>query len=173
MGFASILTERLFAPFASRLARAGVSPTMQALLGAVAGFAAAAGVATQHFPVGLAFLIVSRLVFLVATAEQSSAARFSAVLAWIALASMPFAFALAEPDRAIAASFQLFGFLAVAASSYADEETPWSGPFSVAALIGLIVACIVPAWFSLECYAIGILGFVTCGAIVAGGERSL
>jgi len=94
------------------------------------------------------------------------------VLSLTAGAGVAFAFALAEPDRALAAMFLMFGLVARTAS-----DTGAASPI-VTGLIGkteffvaFAVACLFPQWFSIVAYLVGILCFVSAGsrlAIAAG-----
>jgi phosphatidylglycerophosphate synthase len=91
------------------------------------------------------------------------------VLSLTAGAGIAFAFALAQPDRALAAMFLMLGLVARAAASGAP-----SGGVPTAGLIGktelftaFALACLFPDWFSIIAYAVGILSFVMAGSRVA------
>lgn len=115
--------------------------------------AALPAIATGHGWIGLAFFLAGRaLAFLGAR---------SLALDLIALAGMPFAFALADPPRAVAASFLMFGFVAVAASRRLD----WTEEAVCTA--GLAAACLMPSWFSLIAYGTGVACFALAGLRIA------
>src|SRR6202008_1991431 len=99
-------------------------------------------------------ILASRAVALVG---RTDAPALAAKLAAIFLASLPFAFALADPTRALSALFALFGLAALAGGSRID-----AGRELICTLL-LAIACAVPSWFSLIAYGLGILSFIAVG----------
>jgi phosphatidylglycerophosphate synthase len=100
------------------------------------------------------------------------------VLSLVVSAGVPFAFALAEPDRALAAMFLLFGLVVRAGSAVAvkasgtgivdaalDQTRMLVGKSEL--FIAFALACIFPLWFSIIAYIVGILCFVAAGSRVA------
>lgn len=123
----------------------------------IAGFAvtlaALPAVALGHGWIGLGLLLAGRALAVLGGP--------SLALDLITLAGLPFAFALADPARAVAASFLMFGFVAVAASRRLDriEEAVCTA--------GLALACLVPSWFSLIAYGLGVACFAVAGLRLA------
>src|ERR1700679_1587146 len=68
----------------------------------------------------------------------------------IALGRFWIGFALADPSRALASCFALFGFVAFVSVRSVDALV------EVICAILFAVACTVPGWFSLIAYALGI-----------------
>jgi len=88
------------------------------------------------------------------------------VLSVIAAAGLAFAFALAEPDRALAAMFLMLGLVARTAA-LSEPQAGWSVVGKTELFIAFALACLFPAWFSILAYAVGILCFVAAGTRVA------
>ena len=88
------------------------------------------------------------------------------VLSLIAAAGIAFAFALAEPDRALAAMFLMLGLVARTA---ALTGAPTAGLLvgKTELFLAFAVACVFPAWFSIVAYLVGIACFVAAGSRVA------
>jgi hypothetical protein len=140
----------------ARLAARGVSATMLAVGGFVIGLIALPLIAKGHFWIGLGFMLLGRCIALLGAEDDLARA-----LSLIAFAGIPFAFALADPARAVAASFLLFGFVAVAAVRRLEAVEQF------AAAIALALACLMPPWFSLIAYGLGIVCFAVAGMRLA------
>ena len=96
----------------------------------------------------------------------------SAGMIAIAGAGLAFAFALAEPDRALAAMFLMFGLVArTAADAIAPTDTGLIGKIEL--FVAFAVACLFPRWFSIVAYAFGILCFVAAGSRVASAAQRI
>ena len=78
----------------------------------------------------------------------------------------PFGFALADPSRALAAMFLTFALavLAVLGRGHVSAVT-WL------VAVALLLSCILPDYFSLLSYLIGVAVFVSAGQGVARGLR--
>jgi len=79
-------------------------------------------------------------------------------LAWagpILMLLPPFGFALADPSRALAAMFLMLGF---AVWAIAGQARP--GWFILLSTLGYALALLLPSYFSLLSYLIGIAAFV-------------
>lgn len=139
-----------------RLAARGVGATMLAVGGFVIGLIALPLIAKGHFWIGLGFILLGRGIALLGAEDDLARA-----LALIAFASLPFAFALADPGRAVAACFLLFGFVAVAAVRRLEAMEQ-----AIAAL-AFALACLVPTWFSPIAYALGVVCFAWAGMRLA------
>jgi hypothetical protein len=95
----------------------------------------------------------------------------SAMLGPIALAAMPFGFALGDPSRALAALFLMLGILVSVVSVSAVGENARAQMsvvlFAVISTLGIALACVMPGWFGPIAYGIGVLAFVQCGLLLA------
>jgi hypothetical protein len=166
---------------AARLERSGVSAAAMLGAGFVLGIGACAGLALHANFVALGMFVASRLLLLLVSraAHRSSAvASLYTVLARIALAFMPFGFALADASHALAASFAMLGMLAESIAIQATRMprataggnaslNVWGiDVFAVLASLALAVACVEPGWFGIAAYGIGILGFVAAGRAI-------
>lgn len=84
----------------------------------------------------------------------------------LGLMLLPFGFALADPSRALAAMFLTFALavLTVLGKAHVSAVT-----WLVAG--ALLLACLLPDYFSLLAYLIGVTAFVAVGQGVARGGR--
>ena len=99
-------------------------------------------------------------------------------------ASVPFAFALGQPDRALAAMFLMLGLVAGSAASTAEARVAEGAVGAAFGLGGSLIgeteillayalACVFADWFSIIAYVLGMLCFVMTGFRVASaGLRS-
>jgi phosphatidylglycerophosphate synthase len=179
--------RRLIDPVLDRvgqaLAAAGVSALAVTVTGLGLGFAAAVAIAQGAYLVGLLFIVLSRIADGLdgAVARSSQPTAFGgfadsmadfAFYAWI-----PFAFAVAAPERAMAAAFLLMSFIAsgVAFLNYAVLAARLGEPpsdhkaFVYAAgltegtetIALFILMALVPAWFEPLAWGFGVLCWVT------------
>jgi hypothetical protein len=159
---------------------------------------AAFGCIAAHRPIaGLGFIILNRLLAGIAKPlarvrnESFVAAYLGLLFEFLFRASLAFAFALADPTRALAAAFLMLSFTGSGTATLAfrtianelrrptngdgtngfHEDGAWGE--SVAAFTALAIACIVPTWFSVIAYALGVLGFVAMGIRVATAVEKL
>ncbi len=148
--------ERIAAPLnraSETIARLGIDSRAMAF---VVGLAAIPAIATRHYGLGL-------IVILIAQALGMWSRGSSMAPDVIALAGVPFAFALADPGRAVAATFLLFGFVAVCATSPGALE--WRA--RSVCVVAFAFACLFPQGFSIIAYLLGVACFVVAGARVA------
>ncbi|MEJ0025872.1 MAG: CDP-alcohol phosphatidyltransferase family protein [Rhizomicrobium sp.] len=92
------------------------------------------------------------------------------VLSVIAAAGIAFAFALAAPDRALAAMFLMLGLVArTAALAGTLAAAPWAPVLigKTELFVAFALACLLPDWFSIIAYLVGTLCFVAAGSRVA------
>ncbi|MEI9992120.1 MAG: CDP-alcohol phosphatidyltransferase family protein [Rhizomicrobium sp.] len=92
------------------------------------------------------------------------------VLSVIAAAGIAFAFALAEPDRALAAMFLMLGLVARTATLAGTfAVTPWAPSLigKTELFLAFALACLLPDRFSIIAYLVGTLCFVAAGSRVA------
>ena len=151
----------LDAPLARAAGRAralGLSAGRLLAAGLLIGLLALPAIALGRFWVGLALILASRAAALIG---RVNAPELAATLAAIFFASLPFAFALADPTRALAAAFALFGFVAFLSVRRVDRVA------ELVCTVLFAVACAVPGWFSLIAYALGIACFAAAGATLA------
>jgi hypothetical protein len=155
------LRRWLDAPLAHAAQQAGVlGVNAVALLvaGLTVGLAALPSIALGHYWLGLALILLSRIPALVGAAgARDLAARLSAIF----YASLPFAFALADPSRALAAAFALFGFVAFVSVKRIDALG------EIVCTLAFAAACAFASRFSLIAYALGIACFIVAGLCLA------
>lgn len=181
-----IALKRFFDPpldlAARRLAAFGLGADVLTVLGFVIGLGAIAAIAFGHAIAGLGLLLASRLCDGLAGAlarqegETALGAFLDAALDLIVLAGLPFAFALADPSRALAALFAMFGLAVSGVARLAAEL--FAARRGIAARIGTLtesslivlgfaLACLLPDRFSIVAYLVGVLCFVVAGTRVA------
>jgi hypothetical protein len=167
-GFVSfILYTR--ATTAARLNASGVGANMLILAGFLLAIAAVPLLATGHSGITLPVLLFGLLFAALGRTTASARARaLSATLDLIVFAGVPFGFALGDPARAVAASFALFGLIALgAASLIARADRTLAETDRVACIVAFALACAFPLWFSLVAYVLGISCFAAAGARIA------
>lgn len=143
---------------AARAAALGLSAVVLLTAGLLLGLAALPSIALGHPWLGLACIALSRALALIGAAgARDLAPRLSAIF-W---ASLPFAFALADPSRALAAAFALFGFVAFVSVKRIEAMEEIVGTLAFAA------ACVFANGFSLIAYALGIACFIVAGIRLA------
>lgn len=136
----------------------GVNAVALLVAGLTVGLAALPSIALGHYWLGLALILLSRIPALVGAAgARDLAARLSAIF----YASLPFAFALADPSRALAAAFALFGFVAFVSVKRIDALG------EIVCTLAFAAACAFASRFSLIAYALGIACFIVAGLCLA------
>jgi hypothetical protein len=162
------LLARLFGPALDAVGRRfGRGAAALALFAFVLGLAALPLIAFRHYWPALAVFVAGRIVSAVAArAADGNAA--GPVMDAVSFAALPFAFALADPSRALAAVFVMFALSAQSAAALrfgrgliADTEL----------LIAFAVPCVFPAQFPAVAYILGVLCFVSAGVQVAAPRR--
>ncbi len=163
------MRESLHGQFESSLARLRariVAGGMQPAALIVAAFAisliALPLIAREYYLVGFAVFLLGRAIDFFAAAGEAGQRRFT-VFNGIAYASVPFAFALADPTRGLAASFLLFGFVAVCCA----PARPTRDFDPVICLATFAIMCFSPTWFGVMAYGLGIACFVITGLRLA------
>lgn len=169
--------EEYLAPVAARLAtwriQADALTASAFILTAVAVF----DIAHQHFYFGLGFLTAARLVDALggAVARRAGPTAFGTslkrLLGAAATGAVPFAFALAEPERALAAMFLMLGLVVKAGAKIVQDAKPALSIGKSEFFLAFAAACLFPNWFSLIAYAVGILCFVLAGSRLAALSR--
>jgi len=150
--FESIRTQLV-----ARAAAGGVSPAALNIAAFAVSLLALPLIARDYYAAGFAVFLLGRLLAVLVMAETGTRQRM--VLDSIVYASVPFAFALADPTRALAACFLLFGFVAVC--SVSEPRVRLIDALICAAAFA--IACLVPSWFGVIAYGIGIACFVVTG----------
>jgi len=180
-------TSPLLAEPARRIAGFGLGAEALRAAGFVAGIAALPAIGRKAYLLGLALITLGRLLDLIGgavarlRAQVRSGPDLEHVVELVWTASVPFVFALAEPERALAAMFLMLGLVARAAVVGAEPAVkPPGAPSALewgAQLLGkseifgaYALACIFPSWFSTIAYALGVACFVMTGFRVAASE---
>jgi phosphatidylglycerophosphate synthase len=183
------LAEPVLAPIGATLARANVSANLLTVASFVAGLGAFAAIATHNYWWGLGLVAANRLSAGIdgplarLTAPTDLGAFLETAFDAIVASGIAFAFALADPTRALASAFLIFGFVA-SGSTYlafaaidARRNAAARGPQSIRYPAGLVenaevffalaLACALPSWFSVIAYVLGAFCFATAGMRIA------
>jgi phosphatidylglycerophosphate synthase len=166
--------------FGAALARLHIGANIVTILGFGCGLGAAAAIADERNDIGLGLFALNRLADFVDGAiarkrgPTALGAFLDASLDFIVYAAIPFGFALAYPQNALAAAFLLFGLMvstAPALAFRAFSQPPMRG-FSLCehseTFIAFALMCLAPRWmFSILAYIYGVL------CLVSGGVRIL
>ena len=180
--------EPLLTAPAARIAAFSIGADSITAAGFVLGIAALPDIGHRDYLIGLVFIALSRLFDIAdgAVARIKGPTAFGAYLAHVLdlvwTASIPFAFALGQPDRALAAMFLMIGLVARAAVLTADVRLKAGTLGTVLALGGDLVgkteiflafalACIFPDRFSIIAYLLGMACFVMTGFRVAAAAQ--
>lgn len=154
---------------AARLNVLGAGPIALIVTGFVAAMAAVPLLETGHSWIALAVLLLGLLLSALGrTGAPERSRALSATFDLVVFAGVPFGFALGDPSRAIAASFLLFGLIALgAASLIANANRTLAETDRTACVVAFALACAFPLWFSLVAYVLGISCFAAAGARIA------
>jgi phosphatidylglycerophosphate synthase len=167
---------------------AGLRADWVTLAGAFAAFAGLILIGRGLYLWGLGAIAANRLLdgldgaVARRTAHTDLGAYLDAVFDTLFFASVPFAFALADPSRAIAASFLIFGSMGAGASAwiymaFACRAGMVTMPVasvveSLLMVTGFAIACVFPVWFSIVAYGLGFVAFVTAGMRIAAAVNT-
>ena len=176
------------------LCRCGVSADALTWTGFVLGLGAAMAIATGHFLVGLALLLSSRLMDgldgAVARVTQPTdrGGFLDITLDFLFYASIPLAFALADPHaNALAAAVLLASFIGTGSSflafaivaekrqlqslAFPDKSFYFLGGLTVATetLIAFVAMCLWPQWFAPIAYGFAALCAITTALRIGWG----
>jgi phosphatidylglycerophosphate synthase len=180
------------------LVRAGLGADGVTVLGFAIGLFAAAAIATQHYLVGLALLLISRLfdgmdgIVARLTHPTDRGAFLDITLDFLFYASIPLAFAIAEPSRnALPAAVLLAAFIGTGSSFLAfailaerrqleSHQYPGKGFFYIGGLteatetlICFGLMCVWPEHFAWWAYGFAVLCALTIATRVIGGAKAL
>ena len=150
--FESIRTQ-----IVARTAASGVSPAALSIAAFAISLLALPLIAKGYYAIGFAVFLLGRLADVFTATEAGG--RTHVALDGIVYASVPFAFALADPTRALAACFLLFGFVAVCSVS----EVRARHIDVLICTMAFAIACFVPSSFGVIAYGLGIACFVVTG----------
>jgi hypothetical protein len=135
------------------------------------GLAALPAIALHYYFPGLALVLISRPFSGLAAAtgrQQDETPAYVSVFDAVVFAGIPFAFALADPYRALASVFVMFGLAAQLSSAIVYRQAfGLIGNFEI--LIAVAIACVFPDRFAIIAYVLGVLCFVAAGVRVAAG----
>jgi phosphatidylglycerophosphate synthase len=169
-------------PLADTLVRFGVAANALTIGGFAMGLIAAAFIANEAFLPGVIFLALNRTTdildgMVARRTRTSSVGMFlDTSLDLFVYAAIPFAFALAHQQDALAATFMLMALMVAAVPEMTVQAFLRNGAKQrVHALCGhsetfvaFILLCIAPRWmFSLLAYLFGVLYFVSAGVTIA------
>ena len=157
----------------SRLARQGIKPNTITLSGFLLGLVAMPLIAFHYYSLALVFILLNRFFDGLdgAIARQvgptDTGAYLDIVLDFVFYSSIPFAFALAQPQHAIFSALLIFSFIGTGSSFlafaiFAEKRginSEQQGKKSIYYLAGLaegfetvavlVLMCLIPAWFWL------------------------
>lgn len=170
---------------APRIAALGLGAHWLTLAAGVAAVAAMLTVSRSHFWIALGLILLNRLLdgldgAVARITRTTDRGAYLDALADVPLfAGVPFGFALATPERAVAGVFLLFGLTMYATASWAQgaKRGGTGQPFGMleALILTLVytLACVLPGWFSIGAYALGIAAFICAGLRVASAVNTL
>ncbi|HEV7821012.1 MAG TPA: CDP-alcohol phosphatidyltransferase family protein [Burkholderiales bacterium] len=167
-------------PLADGLARAGVPANALTIGGFAIGLVAAALIADEAFLLGVIFLALNRVADILdgmvarRTGMTPLGAFLDASLDLFVYAAIPFAFALAHQQDALAATFLLMGLMVAAVPAITMRARDGENQRARAlcghseTFVAFVLMCAAPRWmFSLLAYFYGALCFVSAGVTIA------
>ncbi len=180
---------------AGRAARLGLTADRVTVLGFGIGLAAIVAIAVKLYLVGLVLLLLNRL----ADGVDGCLARrngptdlggyLDIVLDFIIYAGLGFAFALAQPEQAVAAAFLIFSFMGTGSSFLAfaifaakrrlGERQGLKGFYYLGGLtegtetiLLFVFVCLLPGYFAEAAYVFGALCWLTTiGRVASAAQR--
>jgi hypothetical protein len=191
------LVDLPFAVVAGRIFRTPAGVTALTLSAFAAGLTAFGCIATHRPLAGLLFLLLNRVLagsgrsLAACTVSTDACAYLDLVLEFLGDASIPLAFALADPTHAVAAAFLLLGLASTNIARLAQDAIAAQRGFAsaergtksspvinrslerVAIFLAFALASLDPAWFSIIAYALGVLCFVLMGIRVGNAVERL
>jgi phosphatidylglycerophosphate synthase len=194
------VARRLVDPVLERSAavaqRAGLSANQVTLAGFGLGLGGLAAVAAQDYLLGLILLLANRLADGIdgtlarRTGPTDLGAYLDIVLDFIIYSGAAFAFAMAQPEHALAAAFLIFSFMGTGASflafaifaakrSLAPEQRGMKGFYYLGGItegtetiLLFVFVCLLPHYFAAAAYVFGSLCWLTTfGRIGAAVQR--
>jgi phosphatidylglycerophosphate synthase len=181
---------------AGRAARLHLTADEVTVLGFGVGLAAIAAIAAQLYLLGLALLLLNRL----ADGVDGCLARrngptdlggyLDIVLDFIVYAGLAFAFAVAQPENALAAAFLIFSFMGTGSSFLAfaifaakrglDERQGLKGFYYLGGItegtetiLLFVFVCLAPGYFAGAAYVFGALCWLTTAGRIGSAVQRL
>jgi phosphatidylglycerophosphate synthase len=191
------LIDPPLAGLASLVNALGIEANAITVAGFAVGVAALPLIATRHYAAGLVLMLLNRLLDGLDGAvarlagETDLGAYLDIVLDFLFYASVPLAFALADPSRALAAAFLIVSFVGTgttflafaifaAKRGYSTEEQGRKSFYYLGGLtegsetiLAFALAALLPDWFSVIAYVFGTMYFLTTGTRVAAAVEAL
>jgi phosphatidylglycerophosphate synthase len=179
------LIDAALADLGRRAAGMGLAADWLTAAASLAAIAAMLTISRDHTWIGLGLIILNRaldgLDGAVARASQVTdrGAYLDAIGDALLFAGVPFGFALAGPERAVAAVFLLFGMTVLGSASWTLAERRGAsletfGPTTGALMtLAYAFACLLPGWFSIVAYILGLAAFILTGRRVATAVNKL
>jgi phosphatidylglycerophosphate synthase len=184
--------RRLFAspldPLATSLSRIGFRATTVTLFGFMMGLSGVAFLVSEQYAAALFFLALNRLCdildgMLARVRGPTAIGGFlDSTLDVLVYAMIPFAFALARQQDALAATFLLLGFVVAAVPVLATRifslQHTWSDDFVLCGhtenFFVVVLLCLTERWtFTPLAYLYGSLCFLSCGISIISAMRKL
>ena len=184
--------RRLFAspldPLAVAMVRVGIRATTITLLGFMMGLCGVAFLVTEQYAAALFFLALNRICdildgMLARVKGPTAVGGFlDATLDVLIYAMIPFAFALARQQDALAATFLLVGFVVAAvpvlATRIYSPQRTWDGDFVLCGhtenFFLIVLLCVAERWlFTPLAYLYGALCFLSCGISILAALNKL
>ena len=175
-------------PLAVAMTRAGIRASTITLVGFMMGLGAIAFIITEQYAGALFFLALNRvcdiLDGMIARVKGPTAIGgfLDATLDLLIFAMIPFAFALASQQDALAATFLLLGFVVAAVPVLAvrifSPQRSWDDDFVLCGhtenFVIVVLLCIAERWtFTPLAYFYGSLCFLSCGISIVSAMAKL
>jgi phosphatidylglycerophosphate synthase len=178
--------DRPLADAAGWVAPLGIRANWVTIAGGAVAFVAMLLVSRGHGWIAVGFVLLNRVLdgldgpLARATGGATQrGAYLDAVFDTLFFASLPFGFALAEPEKAVAAVFLLLGLIVLGAASWTmvEKRGAQGEPLGMAeALVVTVIyvaVCAFPGWFSIAAYVLGLIAFILAGVRVASAVNTL
>jgi len=175
-------------PVAAALVRVGVRATTITLVGFLVGLAGIAFIITEQYATALLFLAINRVCdildgMLARVKGPTAIGGFlDATLDILIYAMIPFAFAMARQQDALAATFLLVGFIVAAvpvlATRVFSPQRSWDDDFVLCGhtenFFLVVLLCVAERWtFTPLAYLYGALCFLSCGISIVSAMAKL
>jgi phosphatidylglycerophosphate synthase len=173
------LLDAALADLGRRAAGLGISADWLTAAASLAGIAAMLTISRSHFWIGASLILLNRTLdgldgaVARATRLTDRGAYLDALGDALLFAGVPFGFALASPERAVAAVFLVFGMIVLGSASRTLAGQRGVSAQTCGPTMGLVLtlayafSCLMPGWFSIVAYVLGIAHFVLAGMQVA------
>jgi phosphatidylglycerophosphate synthase len=175
-------------PLTTGMARVGIRATTITLAGFLMGLAGIAFLVTEDYAVALFFLALNRFCDILdgmlarVTGPTAIGGFLDATLDILIYAMIPFAFALARQQDALAATFLLVGFVVAAvpvlAARVFSPQRSWDDDFVLCGhtenFFLVVLICVAERWtFTPLAYFYGSLCFLSCGISIVSATVKL